>query len=208
MQSGKVLLLAGFLDIFRAIGRLTFRAIFRPKILPNGNAISSFKYWVSVDDEKPIAADGIPRYATPSQQAILGYAVLPFALMPVTFLLIYLAPEGSFALDEFSSGLAVLTWLACQFLLAAIFIPWANSTFAKIRNQRYFEPEGSKPKTLIERLYDLFNHLLGIGQQHHGLVHIEHIIVDPSIADAAHAALDEEDLLGLIHIEHRHAVNR
>ena len=139
--------MAGFLDFFPAIGRLTFRAIFRPKILPNGNAISSFKYWTTGDDEQPIAADGILRYATPSQQAIIGYALLPFALMPVSFLLIHLSPSGSFPLNEFSIGVVMLAWLAGQFCMVAIFIPWANSTLAKIRNQRYFEPEGSEPKT-------------------------------------------------------------
>ena len=139
--------MAGFLDFFPAIGRLTFRAIFRPKILPNGNAISSFKYWATGDDEQPIAADGILRYATPSQQAIIGYALLPFALMPVSFLLIHLSPSGSFPLNEFSIGVVMLAWLAGQFCMVAIFIPWANSTLAKIRNQRYFEPEGSEPKT-------------------------------------------------------------
>ena len=147
LQSRKVLLLAGFLDIFPAIGRLTFRAIFRPKILPNGNAISSFKYWATGDDEQPIAADGILRYATPSQQAIIGYALLPFALMPVSLLLLHLSGGGSFQLNEFSIGLVMFVWLAGQFLMAAIFIPWANSTFAKIRKQRYFEPVGSEPKT-------------------------------------------------------------
>ncbi|NNE50259.1 MAG: hypothetical protein HKN38_08665 [Altererythrobacter sp.] len=139
--------MASLSDFLPAIGRLTFRVIFRPKILPNGNAISSFKYWSTGDDDQPIAADGIPRYATPSQQAILGYAVLPFALMPVTFLLINLAPDGSFALDEFSFGLAVLGWLACQFFLAAIFIPWANSASAKIRNQRYLEKDEGPEET-------------------------------------------------------------
>lgn len=41
----------------------------------------------------------------------------------------------------------MFVWLAGQFFMAAIFIPWANSTFAKIRNQRYFESEDSEPKT-------------------------------------------------------------
>lgn len=69
-------------------------------MLPDGKAISSFKYWNSGTDEVPVASDGIPRFITPSQQGILGYAILPFLLMPVTFVLIYLAP-GSFPLDEF-----------------------------------------------------------------------------------------------------------
>lgn len=76
---------------------------------------------------------------------ILGYALLPFALFPVTFLLIYSSANGVIDLDELSYGLAVLVWLACQFFLAAIFIPWANSCLGEIRNQRYFEPEGSDP---------------------------------------------------------------
>nr|WP_298896988.1 hypothetical protein [uncultured Altererythrobacter sp.] len=133
--------MASLSDFLPAIGRLTFRVIFRPKILPNGNAISSFKYWATGDDDKPVAADGIPRFATPSQQAILGYAVLPFALMPVSFLLIHLAPSGSFPLNEISIGVVMLAWLAWQFSMAAIFIPWANSTLAKIRNQRYSEKD-------------------------------------------------------------------
>lgn len=137
--------MAGILDIFPALGRLTFRAIFRPKVLPNGNAVSSFKYWATGDDDRPVAKDGIPRYVTPSQQAIIGYASLPFALMPVTFLLIHLTPSGSFPLNEFSIGVVMLVWLAGQFFLAAIFIPWANSCLGEIRNQRYFEPEGSDP---------------------------------------------------------------
>ncbi len=35
----------------------------------------------------------------------------------------------------------MLAWLAWQFSMAAIFIPWANSTLAKIRNQRYSEKD-------------------------------------------------------------------
>ena len=144
-RSREVFHLAGILDIFPALGRLTFRAIFRPKVLPNGNAISSFKHVVTAKDDRPVGADRIPRYVTPPQQAILGYALLPFALFPVTFLLIYSSANGVIDLDELSYGLAVLVWLACQFFLAAIFIPWANSCLGEIRNQRYFEPEGSDP---------------------------------------------------------------
>jgi hypothetical protein len=135
------LLLAGFLDIFPAIGRLTFLALSRPKILPNGNAISSFKYVVTARDEQPVGADGIPRYVTPRQQAILGYVLLPFALFPVTFLLIYTSANGAIDLDELSYELAVLVWLGCQFAMATIFIPWANSCLEEIRNQRYLEAE-------------------------------------------------------------------
>jgi len=75
----------------------------------------------------------------------LGYALLPFALFPVTFLLIYSSANGVTDLDELSYGLAVLVWLSCQFFLATIFVPWANSCLGEIRNQRYFEPEGSDP---------------------------------------------------------------
>lgn len=60
IQSREVFHLAGILDIFPALGRLTFRAIFRPKVLPNGNAISSFKHVVTAKDDRPVGADRIP----------------------------------------------------------------------------------------------------------------------------------------------------
>ena len=59
-----------------------------------------------------------------------------------------------------------------------------------------------------QRLVDFLDHLLGVGQQHHRLVHVEHVVVDPGIADAAHRALDEHHRLGLVDVEHRHAVDR
>lgn len=135
------MLLAGFLDIFPEIGRLTFGALLRPKVLTNGNAISSFKYVLTVRDEQPVGADGVPRYVTPRQQAILGYALLPFALFPVTFLLIFTSANGAIDLNELSYELTVLVWLGCQFAMATIFIPWANSCLEEIRNQRYLEAE-------------------------------------------------------------------
>ncbi|MBO6945534.1 hypothetical protein [Altererythrobacter sp.] len=133
--------MAGFLDIFPEIGRLTFGALLRPKVLTNGNAISSFKYVLTVRDEQPVGADGVPRYVTPRQQAILGYALLPFALFPVTFLLIFTSANGAIDLNELSYELTVLVWLGCQFAMATIFIPWANSCLEEIRNQRYLEAE-------------------------------------------------------------------
>ncbi|MDA0820239.1 MAG: hypothetical protein O3C52_00350 [Proteobacteria bacterium] len=107
--------MAGILRIFPALGRLNFRPIFRPKLLLNGNAVSSFKHVVTAYDDRPVGADRIPRHVKPVQQAILGYALLPFALFPVTLLLIYSSANGIIDFDELSYGLAVLIWLAGQF---------------------------------------------------------------------------------------------
>ena len=137
-------LLPSLKNLVPSIGRLTFRMVFRPKMLPDGKAISSFKYWNSGEDGEPVAPDGIPRFITPSQQSILGFAALPFLSMPVTFVLIYLAP-GSFPLNEFSLGTAVLALALIQVVMCFVFIPWANSCLGEIREQRYFEPEGSDP---------------------------------------------------------------
>lgn len=113
-------------------------------MLPDGKAISSFKYWNSGEDGEPVAPDGIPRFITPSQQSIFGFAALPFLLMPVTFVLIYLAP-GSFPLNEFSLGTVALALAFIQVAMCFVFIPLANSSLEKIRSQRYSEPEAPKP---------------------------------------------------------------
>ncbi len=41
-------------------------------------------------------------------------------------------------------------------------------------------------RPLIQRLHDFLDHLLRVGKQHHGLVHVEHVIVDACITDPAH----------------------
>ena len=81
------------------------------------------------------------------------------------------------------------------------------------------EPEGTEARQkddkkenvshqlLVERLHNAFDHLLGIGQQHDRLRHVEDVIVNACITNAAHRTFDEENLLGLVHIEHGHAVN-
>jgi len=37
-----------------------------------------------------------------------------------------------------------------------------------------------------KRLDDLFHHLLRVGEEHHGIVAIEELVVDAGIADAPH----------------------
>jgi hypothetical protein len=38
---------------------------------------------------------------------------------------------------------------------------------------------------LALRVDDLFNHHLGAGEQYHGVVHADHVVVDTGIAEAA-----------------------
>ena len=42
---------------------------------------------------------------------------------------------------------------------------------------------------MLQGLNNVFAHLLRIGEKHHGLIHVEHIIVDASIANAAHGSV-------------------
>lgn len=37
-----------------------------------------------------------------------------------------------------------------------------------------------------ERLADVLNHLFGVSQKHHRLIHVEHIIINTSIANPTH----------------------
>src|SRR5205085_7674372 len=60
---------------------------------------------------------------------------------------------------------------------------------------------------LTQRLHDLFDHLLGVGEQHHRIVAVEKLVVDAGIADAAHRALHAQNRLRLLHVEHRHAID-
>ena len=57
------------------------------------------------------------------------------------------------------------------------------------------------------RADDLLGHLLGVAEQHHGVVLVEQRVVDAGVA-RRHRALDEEHRLGLVDVEHRHAVDR
>ena len=56
-------------------------------------------------------------------------------------------------------------------------------------------PLPSRAPSRSHRLDDLLDHLLGIGEQHHGVVAKEQLVVDPGIA-RGQRALDEEDRLG------------
>jgi hypothetical protein len=60
---------------------------------------------------------------------------------------------------------------------------------------------------MAERLDDFLGHLLAVAEQHHRVVAVEQLVVDAGIADA-HRALDEQNGLGLLDVEHRHAVDR
>jgi hypothetical protein len=53
----------------------------------------------------------------------------------------------------------------------------------------------------------VIDHLLGVAEQHHGVVAEEQLVLDAGIA-RGHAALDEQHGLGLFHVQHRHAVDR
>ena len=56
-------------------------------------------------------------------------------------------------------------------------------------------------------LDDGFDHLLGVGEEHEGIVLEEQLVLDAGIA-RAHAALDEENGFGLLDVEDRHAEDR
>ena len=58
-----------------------------------------------------------------------------------------------------------------------------------------------------EVLQDVVDDLLGIAEQHHGVVAEEHLVLDAGIA-GAHGPLDEEDCPGVFHVEDGHAVDR
>src|SRR4051795_1209153 len=58
----------------------------------------------------------------------------------------------------------------------------------------------------LHRLDDVLGDLLGVAEQHHGVVAIEQRIVDAGIA-RSERALDEHHGAGLPDLEHRHAVD-
>jgi hypothetical protein len=58
-----------------------------------------------------------------------------------------------------------------------------------------------------QRLDDILGHLLGVAEQHHGVVAVEQGIVDAGIA-RGQRALDEHHGAGLPDLQHRHAVDR
>ena len=67
-------------------------------------------------------------------------------------------------------------------------------------------PQTSDQRSL-ERLDDIFAHLLGVAEQHHRVVAVEQLVVDAGVA-RGHRALDEEHGLGTLDLEDRHAVYR
>lgn len=44
----------------------------------------------------------------------------------------------------------------------------------------------------VKCLNDFLNHLLGIGEKHHRIVHIEYVIVDTGITDTSHGTLHKQ----------------
>src|SRR5205814_9398449 len=56
-------------------------------------------------------------------------------------------------------------------------------------------------------LDDLFRHLLGVAEEHHGVVAEEQLVLDAGIA-RTHATLHEQYRLSLLDIEDRHAEDR
>jgi glutathione S-transferase len=58
-----------------------------------------------------------------------------------------------------------------------------------------------------QRLDDLFRHLLGVAEQHHGVVAIEQRVVDPGVA-GGQRALGKHHRAGLPYFQNRHAVDR
>ena len=67
-------------------------------------------------------------------------------------------------------------------------------------------PPGA-PSPSPQVLDDLLDHLLGVPEEHHRVVAVEELVVDAGIA-GRERTLDEEHRLRLLHIEHRHAVDR
>ena len=62
-------------------------------------------------------------------------------------------------------------------------------------------------RVVLQRLDDILDHFLGVGEEHHGVVFIEKIVVDPGVA-GRHGAFHEEDRARLVDIEDRHAEDR
>ena len=58
-----------------------------------------------------------------------------------------------------------------------------------------------------QRLEDVVDDLLGVAEQHHGVVAEEQLVLHARIA-RTHAALDEQHRLGPVHVQDRHAENR
>ena len=77
----------------------------------------------------------------------------------------------------------------------------------KIGSNFRWDDAWSKPSLMLQGLNNVFTHLLRICEKHHGLIHVEHIIVDASIANTAHGTLNEEHGLCFVHIKHRHPVD-
>src|SRR3954454_1562508 len=53
----------------------------------------------------------------------------------------------------------------------------------------------------------VIHHLLGVTEQHHGVVAEEQFVLDARVA-RAHPALDEQHGLGAVHVQDRHAEDR
>src|SRR3954453_15023296 len=70
-------------------------------------------------------------------------------------------------------------------------------------------PGAAAPPTLpvSERLEDLVDDLLGVAEQHHGVVAEEQLVLHAGVA-RAHAALDEQHRLRPVDVEDRHAEDR
>src|SRR6185295_14715137 len=54
---------------------------------------------------------------------------------------------------------------------------------------------------------DILGHLLGVAEQHHGVVAVEQRVVDARVT-RSQRALDEHHGAGFPHLQHRHAVDR
>lgn len=52
---------------------------------------------------------------------------------------------------------------------------------ARLRN-----PPGAGVSLVRQGLHNVLDHLLRVGEKHHGLVHVEHVIVHTGITDPAH----------------------
>src|SRR4051812_35820920 len=68
-------------------------------------------------------------------------------------------------------------------------------------------PHCGRRRILLDCLDDVLDHLLGVAEHHHRLVHVEEGIVDSGVA-GRHRTLVDEYRACLVRFEDRHPVNR
>src|SRR6266571_4046930 len=80
------------------------------------------------------------------------------------------------------------------------------SGYSSLQSSRFSRLSENRASQLFYLADELVDRLLGVPEQHHGLGLVVEVVLDPGEA-RVHAALEDDDVLRLVHVQDRHAVD-